>query len=46
MASAVIIILMALITCGFTTKIKYNKILEAEREKRKNSCRHIPCGFP
>ena len=31
MASAVIIILMALITCGFTTKIKYNKILEAER---------------
>ena len=35
MASAVIIILMALITCGFTTKIKYNKILEAEREKEK-----------
>ena len=33
--SAVIIILMALITCGFTTKIKYNKILEAEREKEK-----------
>ena len=35
MASAVIIILMALITCGFTTKIKYNKILEEEREKEK-----------
>ena len=36
MASAVIIILMALITCGFTTKIKYNKILEAERKKKKS----------
>lgn len=35
MASAVIIILMALITCGFTTKMKYNKILEEEREKEK-----------
>lgn len=35
MASAVIIILMALITCGFTTRIKYNKILEEEREKEK-----------
>ena len=35
MASAVIIILMALITCGFTTKIKYNKILEEEREKER-----------
>ena len=46
MASAVIIILMALITCGFTTKMKYNKILEEEREKKKNPCRHIPCGFP
>ena len=35
MASAVIIILMALITGGFTTKIKYNKILEEEREKER-----------
>lgn len=35
MASAVIIVCIALITCGFTTKIKYNKILEAEREKEK-----------
>lgn len=35
MASAVIIVCIVLITCGFTTKIKYNKILEAEREKEK-----------
>lgn len=35
MASAVIIVIMALITCGFTTKIKYNEFLKAEREKEK-----------
>ena len=35
LSSAVIITVMALITCGFTTKLKYQEMLKSEREKEK-----------